>query len=321
MSKLKRISRDYLSFSKKERNVAIYLTTGIILVIFLPAIFTYFPPEKVQMNYSAFEHLHTISANEPLNENLQDQNVNHTNKPNNYAHNFYSNYNNKYPKNENTNAEIKLFDFDPNLIGVDEWMLLGVSQKIAERIINYRSKGGVFKQKEDLLKTYGFSQKDFDRISDFIQIDSTQFLINKTPKKSIINTGNFVTTKINSAIKEDLMSLGFTADNAIRIINFREANGGIYAIEQLYSVFGIDMETLQIASPFLEIDANQIKTMSVNYVTFEQLAKHTYISDDLAKAIIEYRNTTGKFYSISELMKVKGMYPTLYEKLKPYFIL
>lgn len=117
------------------------------------------------------------------------------------------------------------------------------------------------------------------------------------------------------------MELGFSADNAIRIIKFRESAGGIYSLDQLHTVFGIDMETLENVKAYLTVDKNHLIKININTVSFEQLANHAYISDELAQAIIDYKNLTGKFYSINELMKVKGMYPSLFEKLKPYLIL
>ena len=38
----------------------------------------------------------------------------------------------------------EFFNFDPNLISVDSLILLGVDEKIADRINNYRNKGAHF---------------------------------------------------------------------------------------------------------------------------------------------------------------------------------
>jgi len=44
------------------------------------------------------------------------------------------------------------FKFDPNSLSIDSLMLLGFSEKIAQRMQNYISKGGHFYKKEDVKK-------------------------------------------------------------------------------------------------------------------------------------------------------------------------
>ncbi len=237
---------------------------------------------------------------------------------------MYNQYSYPTKKDYQTNKKknIELFEFDPNVISADEWIQLGISSWMAERILNYRNKGGKFKKKEDLLKTYGFKQEDYDRLEAFILIDTT----NNYSKNNVIKTPFVISDvqeliEVNTAQNEQFMQLGFSAENAIRIIKFRETAGGIYSIDQLNSVFGIDMQSLENARTFLTVDKNHIIKININTVSFEQLANHVYISDELAQSIIDYRITTGKFYAITELMKVKGMYPSLFDKLKPYLIL
>jgi hypothetical protein len=42
----------------------------------------------------------------------------------------------------------------------------------ADRLVNYVAKGGKYKTKTDLLKTYGFTQSDLERLNDYILLDS-----------------------------------------------------------------------------------------------------------------------------------------------------
>jgi competence ComEA-like helix-hairpin-helix protein len=50
--------------------------------------------------------------------------------------------------------EIVYFEFNPNEIDLDSWVLLGFSEKQAQSIIKYREKGGYFYKKEDLKRLY-----------------------------------------------------------------------------------------------------------------------------------------------------------------------
>ena len=294
--------------------MGLYLLILIVLITISPAFVRIIQPEpeKVSNDILAKLDFNFIQTEE-------------LNQPNNYAQNNYKNYKTdiKSDNYQNSNTFVKsitLFEFNPNTISKEQWEQLGVSKFAAERLVNYVAKGGKFKSKSDLLKTYGFTQEDFERLEPYIKIDSIANVkpVNNTVPDIAINR---VTTNINTASKEQFMQLGFSADNAIRIIKFRENAGGIYSSEQLTSLFGIDMAVLSEAQPFLVADENEIVKLNINTATTSTLAAHIYISDEMAQAIVDYRNATGKFYSLSEIRKVPGMYAGLFEKLKPYLIL
>lgn len=294
--------------------MGLYLLILIVLITISPAFVRIIQPEpeKVSNDILAKLDFNFIQTEE-------------LNQPNNYAQNNYKNYKTdiKSDNYQNSNTFVKsitLFEFNPNTISKEQWEQLGVSKFAAERLVNYVAKGGKFKSKSDLLKTYGFTQEDFERLEPYIKIDSIANVkpVNNTVPDIAINK---VTTNINTASKEQFMQLGFSADNAMRIIKFRENAGGIYSSEQLTSLFGIDMAVLSEAQPFLVADENEIVKLNINTATTSTLAAHIYISDEMAQAIVDYRNATGKFYSLSEIRKVPGMYAGLFEKLKPYLIL
>lgn len=306
--------REYFTFSRRERNVGLYLLVLIVVITISPAFVRIIQPEpeKVSNDILAKLDFNFIQTEE-------------LNQPNNYVQNSYKNYKTdiKSDNYQNSNTFVKsitLFEFNPNTISKEQWEQLGVSKFAAERLVNYVAKGGKFKSKSDLLKTYGFTQEDFERLEPYIKIDSIANVkpVNNTVPDIAINK---VTTNINTASKEQFMQLGFSADNAMRIIKFRENAGGIYSSEQLTSLFGIDMAVLSEAQPFLVADENEIVKLNINTATTSTLAAHIYISDEMAQAIVDYRNATGKFYSLSEIRKVPGMYAGLFEKLKPYLIL
>ena len=80
-------------------------------------------------------------------------------------------YRNK-PKSFNKKKEYayERFPFDPNTATKQELMRLGLFEYMAERIINYRSKGGEFRVKSDLNKIYKFPQKLYTDLAPFIQL-------------------------------------------------------------------------------------------------------------------------------------------------------
>jgi competence ComEA-like helix-hairpin-helix protein len=208
--------------------------------------------------------------------------------------------------------------FNPNTITKEQWMQLGINQYVAQRIINYISKGGTYNKPEDLLNTYGFLQQDLERLKTYMVFDNetSEHYSEQTMQNPV--TAEKQITEINTATKELLLALGFSNNNASSILTYRESLGGFYSIQQLYDVYNVDLEVLENAKEFIQVDATKIQTIKLNTASFEELEKHAYISKSAAMAIIDYRTENGNFIVLSELKKVRGMYPELYEKLKPY---
>ncbi len=59
-------------------------------------------------------------------------------------------------------------------------------------------------------------------------------------------------------------------------------------------------------------------SININTASEKELQKLPRIGPSKAKLILEYRNAKGKFNSIDELVKVKGIGKKTLEKLKPY---
>src|SRR5205085_1044990 len=80
----------------------------------------------------------------------------------------------------------KLFYFDPNTLNAEGWQQLGLREKTATTIVKYVSKGGRFRQPEDIGKIYGLSQKDYLRLLPFVKIASLPLAEKEEPndKKS-----------------------------------------------------------------------------------------------------------------------------------------
>ena len=74
----------------------------------------------------------------------------------------------------------EVFEFDPNTVTAAGLVRLGLSDRQAATIINYRSKGGVFRKREDFRKMYVVSDEFYDRVKDFIVISEQD---NRTDRK------------------------------------------------------------------------------------------------------------------------------------------
>ena len=67
--------------------------------------------------------------------------------------------------------EIQYFNFNPNQIDQESWMLLGFSEKQAQSIDKYREKGGYFYKKEDLKRLYVVDDSLYILLEPFVVLE------------------------------------------------------------------------------------------------------------------------------------------------------
>jgi competence protein ComEA len=208
--------------------------------------------------------------------------------------------------------------FDPNRFTTKEWIELGVKERIAQSILKYINKGGKFRKKEDLMKIYGFDTLVFQRISPFIHMTEPVKRCDKTPvKRKYIEIQKVDINSADTVALDKLPGIGKIL--AGRIIKYRNLLGGFYSAEQLKEVYGLKVETIKRIITKINIDTGSIVKMNLNTISENELLKHPYVGRYKAKAIIRYRNYTGKINSSMELLKNDILTDNEYLNLKVYF--
>ena len=76
-------------------------------------------------------------------------------------------------KVRNATRRVETFRFNPNTVTVEDLMRLGFSEKQAQSIDNYRSKGGRFRRKSDFAKSYVVADSVYRRLEAYIDIPMT----------------------------------------------------------------------------------------------------------------------------------------------------
>lgn len=222
-----------------------------------------------------------------------------------------------------------MFYFDPNTLDEDGWTRLGLREKTAQTILNYRNKGGRFRKPEDLSRVYGLFPDEYERIKPYIRIATDDPASNgekpsDTPKKE--PSASPWTKKpapspidINLADSIAWESLpGIGPKLAQRILRFRDALGGFHSIDQVGETFGLADSVFQKIKPLLVLNTNSIRVIHMNHVTMEELSAHPYFSKSLAGRITRYREQHGAFRGEQELKKVYGVNDSLLRKWRPY---
>lgn len=216
----------------------------------------------------------------------------------------------------------KSFDFDPNLVSISQLIDLGFKKMVAERIGNYRDKGGKFYKKEDLLKIYGINKPRVEELWEHIKIKTIKKRETPPFKKATIENstqGEKALTDLNLAEADSLIKIrGIGEVLSKRIIKYRNSLGGFVSTDQLSEVYGLKPEVIKNVLERYYVEAPLLTKLNLNEDSIKVLAKHPYISYALAKVVIAYKEQHGAYKSIEDLRKIKIMTDSLFYKLSPY---
>jgi competence protein ComEA len=310
---MSRYFKDYLTFSRSEKNALIILGFIFILIIllniFLPFIVT---PER-KLTTTQLSEIKRIQAILNDTSRISDNNFN---KKVSYRANY-----SQYDQSENEQEKQILFVFDPNNTSVEEWRMLNVPEKVIRNIAKYQQRGGRFYKKDDLRKIYGLDEKVYDKLEPYIKINNDNRKL-YSPKQTYPNNNKLPLTvnlkiELNTATESDLDKLPTIGGSfAKRIINYRQLLGGYYQKEQLLEVYGFDTIKYNNIKGLITIDESSIVKIPINLADKKQLAKHPYIGFKNAESIIDLRNKKGSYKSIHELKETLG--DAIYIRLSPY---
>ncbi|MDX5348649.1 MAG: helix-hairpin-helix domain-containing protein [Hymenobacteraceae bacterium] len=303
MKQLKRLLQQYFGFSPREVNGFLLLLAVMVLVVLYPVIFKPEPeiynPEKDQQTLDSLVAL------------LEERTA----------------------ETKTAKAALNLKPFNPNKLTEQEWKDMGLQPFLAKRILNYRSKIGDFKTKEELGKIYGLPDTVFQALYPYILLPSAETkagamatVTEKTSESGKSYTRNafrLAPFDINEADTLQLKQIrGIGSKLSARIVTYRDKLGGFHNLEQLQEVWGLSVEVIDSLHKYSFISSQyQPQQIPLNSVTLEELRTHPYLKPYIAKAIIAYRQQHGNFQKTEDLKKVKLVDENLYQKLQPYLSL
>lgn len=176
------------------------------------------------------------------------------------------------------------FKFDPNTVSIDDLVRLGFSLKQAQSIDNYRQKGGRFRRKTDLAKSYAVEDSVYQRLESYIEIPLLD-----------INSAD-------SAAFETLPGIGkFFAS---KMVSYREELGGYSFKEQLMDIWHFDREKFDALSDLIEVGKGRYAPFRLWTLPESDLARHPYIDRRAAHSIVLFRdNSPREEWTVENLMK------------------
>lgn len=288
--------KDYFTFSKKERVAIVILILIIIASIILP----YFikpSHKKVAVDKDLLAAITTLQSKQTT-----------------------SKFNKQNHADTLLTQQIQYFYFDPNTLDEAGWRKLGLREKTIKTILNYVSKGGKFKNAEDIRKIWGLRKDEADRLIPFIRIVQNENTTYKKYDKQKNEPSKTVLLDINIATPYQLKQIPNIGNTyPYRIVNYREKLGGYLNLQQLHEVYGMTDSVYKSILPYLFITTKEIIKININTATEEELSNHPYIQKSIAKAIIIQRNKYGLYQSIQELkQKIIFLKEDVFNKMEPY---
>lgn len=256
---------------------------------------------------------------------LQSKSLLNKNSANNQSHReaSYNQYSTFTKKGRNNNANVvktlNLKSFDPNTISMQELIKMGVDQKIAKGIENFKKAGFKYKKAEDLKRIYSMDDKTFDQLAPFVQITGPMHeaeVSQNFEKKAFIKKISNV--DINSATVEQLDDLpGIGPGYANKILNWRNKLGGFHSLDQIQSTYNLPDSVFQKIRQYIVFTTEQTR-ININSCDELTLAKHFYIRAKEAKILIAYRNNHGPFRSKEDLLNTGALDKEWVDKVSPY---
>ena len=316
--------KQYFEFSRRERVAVVLLILVIIALWIIPLFF--------KSNHIMPGDISVL----PLSESLIPRDSNEVVSQGHGESQGANKYrNNKEYQYDSTGNENRLFYFDPNRTDAETWKKLGVKDRQVKTILNYISKGGRFREAEDIRKIYGLSELEAGRLMPFVRIqrvdrpslkyreedkrtkEKEKFVIKKEKEKEKPVIKRVI--EINSATVEDLEALpGIGPVLSRRILGFREKLGGFYSVEQLGETYGLVDSIYQKVRPLIRCDNSQVKRIRINDSDDSLVFSHPYFRGKLARLISVYRSEHGAFNHPEELRKLPLVDENLYNRILPY---
>jgi len=216
-------------------------------------------------------------------------------------------------------APATLFPFDPNTLDSTGFITLGLKPKTVRMLLNWRRKGKVFYEKEDLRPLYTLKAEEYERLAPYIRIASAPERFATHFRKEPPLPATIDLNETDSATLVRLNGIGPTL--AHRIIERRNALGGFLKHEQLHEVFRFPDTVFAMLRERLIIKPGSVRLLGLNTAGFDELKQHPYIGEKVARNILVYREGLKRFTEISQLRQVPLMNEEIYRKIAPYFTL
>ncbi|MEA1786808.1 helix-hairpin-helix domain-containing protein [Arenibacter sp. GZD96] len=222
-----------------------------------------------------------------------------------------------------------LYPFNPNFVTDYKGYTLGMSPDEIDRLHAFRAANKFVKSAEEFQTVTLVSDSLLNEIAPYFKFPDWALSENETKvhqkvrsnhQNSVIKNLSFETKDLNSATAEDLMVVhGIGKTLSQRIVKFRDRLGGFFVNNQLYDVYGLDVDVVDsVLERFSVLSTPEITPININTASAAEIAKLIYIPNELARNIVAYRATSGRIQSFNELQQIEGFPSEKIDRIKLY---
>ncbi|QCK16459.1 ComEA family DNA-binding protein [Mangrovivirga cuniculi] len=231
-------------------------------------------------------------------------------------------------------SEIEVLNnsLDPNVSSRQELISSGLPEYLADRLINYRSKGGKFYKKSDLKKIYGLSDSLYNEIHPYYKATYIQKQKLKRKKtRSYYSDSSKSKYKpfkpkviyafdINEADTTDLKQIyGIGSVLSQRIIKYRNSLGGFISSDQLYEVWGLEKAVAEELLQYATINNGfNPRKFSIENSPVDSLASHPYLSFKQARLLKSYYQSHKDGFRKEDFYKIYAIDSASVTRILPY---
>lgn len=240
------------------------------------------------------------------------------------------------PPAERTLEDLHLFNFDPNKLPVEQWVLLGLTERQAASIHRYEARGGRFHTKADLARMRVVDPDLFAQWEPYIQLPEmlprddrpARAARGPWPEDSArARSGHYAAKahagplELNAADSAALVAVqGIGPAFARSILRYRERLGGFTSLDQLAEVpiLRDKPDAVQTLKAKLRVDGSLVRIIPLNSCTADDLGRHPYMGWKAAKALMAYRQQHGPFKQVDDIRGCVLVTDSMRLRMGPY---
>jgi len=233
-----------------------------------------------------------------------------------------------------------LFTFDPNTVSYDDLLLLGLTERQAATLINYRGAGARFRRPEEIVRVYGLDSSTAARLIPYIIIKDhyeknasggmkAHVAVARPGVKydrlfePVPSSGEAEPPAplidLNRSSAEGLEILpGIGPVLSSRIIKYRNLLGGFVDSRQITEVYGIDSSVIRLILPMVTVTLDSVSPLVLDSTSFGDLARHPYVGYEAARLITRYRTLAEAPLTLGAMVRGNVISPRQAERMAPY---
>ena len=201
--------------------------------------------------------------------------------------------------------------FDPNDVSDTFLRAMNLPEDVIQQWTRRLEWGRRFRTATDLWQLPAMDSALWEQLAPALIFPSPQKQPQQTPKQAPSMTRR----NLNLA-SEDVLRRYAPPWLARRIIKYRQLLGGFVRWEQLRDVYGLKPSTVPRLRRHFFLPNTPLRRIHVNRASFYTLRRHPYISETMARKLVEWRRWNGPIPSLDTLA---ALWPAdTFERLRPY---